>query len=485
MNISRCLLIRLWIVAQLTVPVLAATTSELTQHGITWNFSTPVEFGKFVTGDYYVIDPGGGVIVSSVTPNPESGLNGSMLNPKPVSGPSNQGYDSRIAYFSEQARVVFPATLPAGSSLVSTISLTSGDLKSTGTSYQAAWSGASVGAAHVALKTAAVLTVLSSPPPAGTFRPPFVGSAKPLYTVSQIQKRFLPALAPPAAAPSRSVAFYERGLERPWLMHGYDWQARVMHPLENMFNYHQQIGEFLSEASMILMTSLATDTLRDRFIQAGIDTYHTMILGKADSAFFEWQVIYTGLLLGRADMANAIRSGVKMEGRATEKFYFWDTRTSTVPGSAGVVSGKTWSGANVFFRKQYGIEEHEHLHPSEWAKATTSTTATNGGVKAEKYRQANDSHPHMGMFLSSRILGAHSHWKSGAPDAYLERWMTEDWSARASTINQYWSGVPNNTRNMGSTFMNQMWNLYKDTTASGSGSQDGLVVTPRDLKVVP
>jgi hypothetical protein len=442
-------------------------SSSITQFGITWTFDKKYACGRFVNGDYYIIDPGNGVRIQSTSPKSELGRNGSMINPLPFPNwgqVRHQAYDNRIANYAQIAGVEFPLTLNSDTSLVSTISLNSSDLHSSGSRYVASWQTRSQpGSSHVAIKTAAVLTILDKHPPAGSFRPPYVGDSKPLYNIAQIRSVYLPRLKAPSAAPSQPLSYFERGLERPWLLHGYDWQARKMHPLENMFNYHQGIGEFLSESSMILVSELATDTLLIRFLQMGIDTYHTMILGVADSAFFEWSVIYTGLVLGNEAMANAIKSGaIKTPGRATEKFYFWSDRTSPVARSSSTVEGKAWSGANVFFRKQIGIEEHEHLHPSEWAKATTSSVATNGGVKAEKYRQANDSHPHMGMLLSSRILSAQNRWRSHAPDAYLQRWMTENWAPHATVINQHWSGVPNRTRSMGSAFQNGMWELYKD-----------------------
>jgi hypothetical protein len=486
MNISHCFLIPLWMLAQLAVPALASTTSQLTQHGITWNFSTPVQFGQFVNGDWWVVGP---VTVISVSPTPSTGRNGSMVNPTPP-GNKPQGYDDRIAYYSAQARAAFPATLAPGSSLVSTKSLTNEDLNVDGR-YNVEWLGDDIGTSWTSLKTAAVLTVLASPPSIGTFRPPLVGTSKPLYNVSQIQRQFLPRLPRPSTAPSRSVSHYERGLERPWLVHGYDWQGRMMHPIENMHNYHQQIGEFLSEASMIMVTDLATETLINRYIQTGIDVYHTMILGRADSAFFEWQSIYTGLLLGNETMANVVLSGDAEVGRTGEKFYFWADRSSTVPKSAGVVEGRTWSGASVFFRKQVGSTgEYEHLVPADWglAYSTTNPDPSLGGVKFEKYRQANDSMPHMGMLLTCRILRAQSRWKTGAPDAYLERWMTEDWSQEAAIINSLYPGVPDNTQWMGSAFMNKMWDLYKYTSASGGGDPSIpplSLAPPQNLRVVP
>jgi hypothetical protein len=452
----------------------STTTREVEQFGIKWTFSKPVEFGKFVTGEYYVVDPGGGVTITSVSPSPSGGRNGSMLNPVPskdwVAANQKQGYDNRIPRFDNALSVSFPATLTGGNSLVSTESLTSADLDPSGLRYTASWqSKYTPSKDHVQLKSAAVLTVLSSRPPPGSFRPPFVGTAKPLYNVSKIQRKYLRRLPAPGVAPSRPLSYFERGLERPWINHGYWTEALYLHPTENMLHYHQYIGEFLSEASLIMLTTLSTEKLELNFIQRGIDMYHTVILGPADQAYFEWQVMYTGLLLGEQNMINASKNGTATPGRASEKVYYWDGRRSGVKSSI-VPEGQTWTGARVFFRKQVGAYEYEHLHPSEWGKAVANSgeAAANGGAKSEKYRQGQDSIPHMGMALTSRILGATSLWRNQALDDYLTRWMTEDWTNKFKpVVDQHWSGIPNYTRTMGSAFNDEMWRLYKSYTISG------------------
>jgi hypothetical protein len=64
--------------------------TSITQYGITWTFSTKVQTGQFVTGDYYVVGP---CTITSITPVPGNGRNGSEFNP-PLND-SKSGYDSR------------------------------------------------------------------------------------------------------------------------------------------------------------------------------------------------------------------------------------------------------------------------------------------------------------------------------------------------------------------------------------------------------
>ncbi len=392
-----------------------------------------------------------------------------MINPKPAttweSKDGGQAYDSRIGLYDSTKSVSYPVTISGNKSLVSAISNQPSDLNANG-KYPTIWGTGTVSASNSHLKTAAVLTVLSSVPPAGSFRPPMVGDNKPLYNVSQIQRQYLRQLSAPAGvSPEQNIqTYFERGFERPWIMHVRDYLARASHPVDNMPNYHEYIGKLLSEASLIMLTNLSTDKLEIGFIQTGIDLYHTVILGIADSSYFEWQVIYTGLLLNDSGMMNVARGGNKYQGRTSEKFYYWNEHKSTVK-SSKVPEGKTWTGATVFFKKQNDDSEYEHLHPSEWGLAAPG--GNHGGIKHEAYRQGNDSIAHMGMLLTSRILGTSNRWVTNAPIDYLVRWMTEtvDFSViEAARIQNGWTQtVPTtNGKNMGSPFMNAMWNQYKN-----------------------
>jgi hypothetical protein len=74
-----------------TLNLSAKKADSITQYGITWNFNAPVEIGQFVTGDYYVVGP---CTITSITPMPGDGRNGSELNP--ALNDSKSGYDSRV-----------------------------------------------------------------------------------------------------------------------------------------------------------------------------------------------------------------------------------------------------------------------------------------------------------------------------------------------------------------------------------------------------
>ena len=84
----------------LSLPAEAATTTSITQYGITWTFSQAVEYGQFVTGDYWVVGP---VTLNSVSPGWDGLRHGSMVDPAPSSGV--QGYRSGLTIRSAMLHV--------------------------------------------------------------------------------------------------------------------------------------------------------------------------------------------------------------------------------------------------------------------------------------------------------------------------------------------------------------------------------------------
>ncbi|MDQ8201099.1 hypothetical protein QEH56_23235 [Pelagicoccus enzymogenes] len=428
----------------------AYAANQVSQYGITWIFDKDYEIGQFINGDYYVVDPGEGVKITSVSPKPGNGKNGSMINPRV--GPV-QGYDSNVHHYDAESAARYPVTLDSGNSLVSTISLTEND--SINGYYVPNWTSDRISENQAALKTAAVLTVLDRHPPPGTFRPPFIGNDKPQYNFSEVNTNVLPKLHHHLATDTKKESL-TRGLQRPWLTHLPGWTCRKMHPIENMKNYHEYIGVFLSEASTFALTDHAHGDFLVNYIQTGIDLYYMSIDGYGDSAFFKWPVIFTGLLLDNEDMQNVfVENRNKTPGRTEKLFYFWKDKESTIE-SKIVPPGQTYSGQTVFFRKQIGDSEYEHLHPSEWG-----LVANGGGYKQEKYRHCCDSHPHIGMILCAQILKKTELWNDEAAIAYADRWMNEKDSTFLPIITEAGYTISTSSGETGSSFVTDMWLLYR------------------------
>jgi len=198
----------------------------VSQFGITWTFREPMLTGRFAAGDWWVVGP---VEVIDITPEtieiqqtipfatswytpPEGGsqrpnisyanhtvsMHGSMLNPhpRPFLGtaqdtlPRAQGFDSRLArmrggyatsgqilpgdfepsetQYHEELNVArnLPLTLQPGDSLISSESFEEPASAVTNIAFNPH--------NNTQIKTMAILTVLDSPAPEGSFRPPYI-----------------------------------------------------------------------------------------------------------------------------------------------------------------------------------------------------------------------------------------------------------------------------------------------------------------------
>src|SRR4030042_968578 len=194
---------------------------QLSQFGITWYFDAEYEYGQFANGDYWVVGPVHVIYIDPLSYRSMYGRvkNGSMINPSPRNG-STQGYDSSMhgkygPNYDPDLNAAMPGReilseknpliLQPNTSLISTISL-----PDAGNRPQ--W------------ETAAILTVLDSAPPAGSFRPPYCGSDKTIrFNVDDLRSGLLQRLPPVPETPGLGTV--ERYFERPWIDHVPNWSA--------------------------------------------------------------------------------------------------------------------------------------------------------------------------------------------------------------------------------------------------------------------
>jgi len=171
--------------------------TQLSQFGITWTFNGDYNTGQFANGDYWVVGP---VTITGISPPSSSGgrvINGSMINPSPTTN-KLQGYDSTMydgygTSYSDSVNVGLnvsssnPLTIQPEKSLVSSISMSiSGNLPQ--------------------LRTCAILTVVNTPPPDGSFRPPYCNNPKTIkFNKNQLNYSLLASLTPTALTPSLST----------------------------------------------------------------------------------------------------------------------------------------------------------------------------------------------------------------------------------------------------------------------------------------
>ncbi|TCI93514.1 T9SS type A sorting domain-containing protein [Tenacibaculum sp. M341] len=180
----------------------AQTTNEITinRNGVTFTFSFdcnggPCEYGKFVTGDYWIATntPIGKVNLNGITPSGE--INGAMLNPDLLRNSSGelisldnqkQGILNMYDHYSSDLNLMtqLPANIEGNSSVFKISTRTS----NCGT--RAIEDGC--------VDTAVVLTILKEVPEnrgANLFRPPFHGKEKPFYTTDKVKLNRLPKLS--------------------------------------------------------------------------------------------------------------------------------------------------------------------------------------------------------------------------------------------------------------------------------------------------
>jgi hypothetical protein len=221
-----------------------------------------------VNGDYWVVDSGSGVKIVNITPGDairegtSEHMNGSMLNPTHVSGNGYDGCNVEGNVYVSGLNVgvgVTPSTplaLSGNASLVSTISNSSPG-----------------GGSHVSIvKTAAVLTCLSTVPPAGSFRPAIGATTKTLHNISSINYSRLKSLSCPTTKPN--ISTYANYFQMVFL-DSRGWPARYLHPTDSgMDNYYYP--SVFSDAALILNLDYTLEEKQQlviNFIQLGIDLY--------------------------------------------------------------------------------------------------------------------------------------------------------------------------------------------------------------------
>lgn len=278
-------------------PILA---SQVSQWGITWNFDKQYRIGHFANGDYWVApeSPGGSVVITSISPAFTGLLHGWQVNPVPG---ADHSLDARVQGWKSALLPSLPLIAHAGDSIVKAISNPA----------------SCVTVDTRCLQTAAVLTVLGAAPlgdGAGYFRPPYVGTEKPLISLDEIHLDRLPSLPAPSGVAVPSFANIKTTIERVQLEHSLNW-IRQLRPVDNLPGYGADISARNSEVSMRL---LLNDPLEDKmptliaYLQYGIDLYHIVKLGgKFPSAGGHGQgrlpaLAFTGALLDHAGIASML-----------------------------------------------------------------------------------------------------------------------------------------------------------------------------------
>jgi hypothetical protein len=293
---------------------------DITRNAITWTITGSPTNGTFLNGDPWVVDSGGGVEVTAISPAPTgtgaSARNGSMINPTTR---THNGYDGRTPAVGTGTFVYsdayndgldLPLTLVSGQSLCSSVSANPG--------------GAMPGDSSnpVALTDMSVLTVLASNPGATAFRPPYMGTTKTLWTQADVDYGKLPNLAPPVASGSGGfpVDITAIGMGSRLI---YDFHpvssvgTTLLRPSNNLNFYPGNIqtgsGSRIVQLAMIAISNEANaQTAANRLTQIGIDYYHALLLypdqyvyGGGFGQGYMLPILFAGHMLGDSGMLEA------------------------------------------------------------------------------------------------------------------------------------------------------------------------------------
>jgi hypothetical protein len=413
---------------------LAQAADHVTQYGITWKFDKDYPSGQFVNGDYWVIGPVTVVAITNdlhTTPGftPEPGDDGSMVNPGTDGW---QGYCRALANYKAELNAGLPngkpvaadnpLVLPPASSLVSMVSwlFKSPEDKEPGSPRY----DTGTHATRSATRSGAVLTVLASAPPEGSFRPPYCGADKTVkYNVSKMDISKLKNLAPVADTPNAEEVIQE--ITRPWIDHVNEWLGAGVHPTENMPNYGREIALELNDAALLLQLdfsklpgSPSKEKLAIPFVQLGID-----LTGIADNGGYwpangghevgrKWPIMLTGILLDDAHMKDVGHWNTRFQ--EDEQTFFVSQK------EVNITNGPDWKPDKR--AKMLTPYTKDDIGLPEWGIVHTVQPQADNKELSSPYRSINGP-IYPGIVLSARIMGMEEAWNHPALFAYAERWM--------------------------------------------------------------
>jgi chitodextrinase len=250
--------------------LVAATASSISQYGITWTFSQSHTVGQYANGDWWVLGP---VSITSISPasTTTSGWtkNGTQVNPDCS---QSQGFDSSPKEHSSAVGASWDPTKNLHPSFTgSSLDLNAGSVISTISRSRAA--------GRPQLSDMAILTVVSSTPSAGDFRPGPSDDGNTnrvsYWNESDLDYSILhDDLTPSTGLPS--LAATEALFVRPWAEFMTGSQARYVHASNNQAEYGRDIADEVGQGLMLLHMDYTQAQKRDlyvRMVQLGIDVY--------------------------------------------------------------------------------------------------------------------------------------------------------------------------------------------------------------------
>lgn len=435
---------------------------SVVDNGITWHFSRQVPVGQFVNGEYYVVGP---CTVSTVSPRPEKGRNGSVLNIPP--NPAKTGFDSRSTNYDSTLRCYPPIPIKPGDALVSTISL---DTPTT----MKAWLSPDNNT-ETPMRSASVLTCLAAQESPDAFRPGYCDRSQKIYRASQLHWDKLKNLPRTKSAPKPDE--WAAHFQRPWLdVCFFSFDA----PKEYMPAYAAEISRAAGIAGLLLNCDYSMEEKRrllTGFVQYGIDLGGLIRAGfrgwpawGGHGSGRKWSVLFAGIMLDDTLLQSPqVTYPNLMFGEDMQTMYdsCWTGANVVYAGHRGVINGKAVDS-------QPGWGPYEHLDPSQWY--------SNLG---ESYRRCCTSMPWIGESLAARIMGVEKVWNHDAFFDYVDRWMTENDSGFIAIVKDKkgWDFSASWCRQgqCFDAFVNEMWAKYRKNLAAKIFRKNVIQPGPKQL----
>lgn len=419
------------------------TATSVSSNGITWTFDKDYRVGLFANGDPWVSPdaPGGTVTVVSVNPPPtiitqtdlnnqtpkQFTINGSAINP---AWGNQQSYDQRPGNW--VAGPSYPLSLVADRSLVSTISWIKGEPNCPTMTATVPYSP------RPAIRAAAVLTCLGTPPAPDALRPPYVGTAKPLLYARDMDLSNLPSLPLVANLPTAATAI--GWMRRPWIDHLPTWWGDYLHPSESLPHYPRDFAARYNDAVLMLMLAIPMAEKQDIALHAaqiGQDMYHVLLAGGTwgsngggHALGRKWPILFAGLMFNHSGMKGIGTShGVSRFGEDCQTFYvtqpYLDYHTA---------QGNTFHVGWAVGSAQWG-----ERHCTQWQNDHQSRL----------YRDCCTNNAWHGAALAARMLDAKGLWNANHFFDEVDAYMPEF--------------PPGDYRRSWSKFAEAMWDAYRNS----------------------
>lgn len=439
--------------------IVTSPATSWSERGITVSFvessggaSATHEVGQYITGDCFVVAPGG--LYCHYTPAADLEVatgwyhNGAMVNPDvggvgvggAIGGAYPQGWANR--WYSSAGDGGYDHSLNDGWGVTA-----SAPMYIPPDQTAVITRGATAGAnARPILESAIYITVVSTAPPLGAFRPaPWSGCRRDHpYLESQIDYGTLQNL--PSLTGPPSFASLQTRLRGPWLDPNpgeAGWLMRSLHPVENMpgMDYMAQMTQYTGTAALLLNTSATNSQKRQLLIyliQIGLDYYEqwenmqnpigttAQVSGGIGTGRLFPQ-IFAGTVLGNSTVANApinnfggYRTGYTAPSGSPPAGFYNPNKWAACEWGQVFVVEETSPGV---YNDGYGGYGAADVGMPCWAQEHEYNPTRDDRAWGAAYRQCCTAMQWKDHVLASHIMGIHSLWGYQPLLDYTDRYM--------------------------------------------------------------